>query len=130
MGGESLMRIRPERVAERIKREAADVLENRVRDPRVTGMVSVTDVEVTPDLSFARVYVSVLKSSTSVDQVMQALQNVAPFVRRQLASRLELREMPEIRFVHDDSLQRGARVDDLLRRIAEGEVIPDEEEGS
>jgi ribosome-binding factor A len=124
------MRKRPERVAERIKREAADVLENRVRDPRVTGMVSVTDVEVTPDLSFARVYVSVLKSSTPVDQVMQALQNVAPFVRRQLAPRLELREMPEIRFVHDDSLERGARVDDLLRRIAEGEVIPDEDEDS
>jgi ribosome-binding factor A len=122
------MRIRPERVAEMIKRETADILENQVRDPRVSGMVSVTDVEVTPDLSFARIYVSVLASTTPVDAVLQALQSAAPFVRRRLAPRLELREMPEIRFIRDDSLERGARVDELLRRIAEGEPIPDEDE--
>jgi ribosome-binding factor A len=124
------MRIRPERVAERIKREAADILENQVRDPRVTGIVSVTDVEVTQDLSFARIYVSVLAQGDSADTVLQALDGVAPFVRRQLAARLELREMPEIRFARDDSLERGARVDELLRKLAKGEPIPDEEEGA
>ncbi len=124
------MRIRPERVAERIKREAADILENQLRDPRVSGMVSVTDVEVTQDLSFARIFVSVLESAAPADEVIQALHKAAPFVRRQLAARLELREMPEIRFVRDDSMERGARVDYLLKKIAEGEAIPDEDEGS
>ena len=124
------MRIRPERVAEMIKRETADILENQVRDPRVSGMVSVTDVEVTQDLSFARIYVSVLPQGASVADVLHALQNAAPFVRRQLASRLDLREMPEIRFEHDDSLARGARVDELLRKIARGEPIEDEDEGT
>jgi ribosome-binding factor A len=113
-----------------IKREAADILENQVRDPRVTGMVSVTDVEVTPDLSFARIYVSVLPQESPVADVLHALQSAAPFVRRKLAPRLELREMPEIRFVHDDSLERGARVDELLRKIARGETIDDEDEGT
>jgi ribosome-binding factor A len=121
------MRIRPERVAERIKREAADILENQIRDPRVTGMVSVTDVEVTPDLSFARIYISVLASSTPVVDVLSVLQKAAPFVRRQLAPRLELREVPQIRFLLDDSLERGARVDELLRKIAEGEPVADED---
>lgn len=123
------MRIRPERVAEQIKRETADILENHVRDPRVLGMVSVTDVEVTPDLSYARIYVSVMVQAAPADEVLVALQNTAPFVRRQLAPRLKLREMPEIRFLRDDSLERGARIDYLLRKIAEGEPIPDEEEG-
>jgi len=124
------MRVRPERVAERIKREAADILESQIRDPRVTGMVSVTDVEVTQDLSYARIYVSVLASSTPVDDVLRVLQSAAPFVRRQLAPRLELREVPQIRFLLDDSIERGARVDELLRKIAEGEPIEDGEEPS
>jgi ribosome-binding factor A len=112
-----------------IKRETADILENHVRDPRVSGMVSVTDVEVTQDLSFARIFVSVLSPDTETEGVLRALQSAAPFVRRRLAPRLELREMPEIRFVHDDSLVRGARVDELLRRIERGETIDDEDEG-
>ena len=82
------MRIRPERVAEQIKRETADIIENQVRDPRVTGMVSVTDVEVTQDLAFARIYVSVMAQETPADEVLAALQKTAPFVRRQLAPRL------------------------------------------
>ena len=122
------MRIRPERVAERIKRETAEIIESRIRDPRVTGLVNVTDVEVTPDLSFARIYVSVMAEGVAVERAMEALAKAAPYIRRQLAPRLELREMPDIRFLRDDSIERGARVDELLRKIAEGEPIPDEDE--
>jgi len=124
------MRIRPERVAELIKREAADILENDLNDPRVSGFISVTDAEVTPDLSFARIYVSVLAPGEEAERVLRALEHAAPFVRRQLAPRLKLREMPEIRFVRDDSLERGARVDELLRKIAEGETIDEEDDAT
>jgi len=122
------MRIRPERVAELIKREAADILENDLNDPRVSGFLSVTDVEVTPDLSFAKIYVSVMAKDAEGERVLAALEHAAPFVRRQLAPRLKLREMPEIRFVRDDSMERGARVEELLRKIAEGERIDEEDE--
>ena len=101
------MRIRPERVAEQIKREAADILENDLNDPRVSGLLSVTDVEVTPDLSFAKIYVSVMAPGPEGERVLAALEHAAPFVRRRLAPRPKLREMPEIRFVRDDS--HGAR---------------------
>jgi len=124
------VRIRPERVAELIKREAADILENDLNDPRVSGFISVTDAEVTPDLSFARIYVSVLAPGEEAERVLKALEHAAPFVRRQLAPRLKLREMPEIRFVRDDSLERGARVDELLRKIAEGETIDEEDDAT
>ena len=122
------MRIRPERVAQRIKRETADILETTLRDPRLGSMVTVTDVEVTQDMAMARIYVSILEEGEAREKAMQALASAAGFVRRQLASRLGLREVPELRFVLDTSIERGARVEDLLRRLAQGESLPDDEE--
>jgi len=123
------VRIRPERVANAMRKEIADLLENELRDPGVTGLVSVTDVEVNQDLSMAKVYVSVLAGhGAGPEQMLAGLHRATPFIRHQLARRIGLREMPEIRFYHDTSIERGARVEDLLRRIQEGEAIPDEEE--
>ena len=122
------MRIRPERVAEAIKREMADILSSRLRDPRLGGMISVTDVEVTKDLSLARVYVSVLASGSERDRSLEALQHSAGFVRHELAPRLDLREVPELRFLLDTSIEKGARVEELLRKLASGEPLPDEGE--
>ncbi len=123
------MRIRPERVAEIIKRETAEILAHRLRDPRLAGMISVTDVELTQDLSVARIYVSVLAPAPEADRVLAALAHSTGFVRRELAPRLGLREVPEIRFLLDTSIQHGARVEELLRRLASGEAIPDDDEG-
>lgn len=119
------MKIRPERVAHLMRREVADILSNRLRDPRISAWVSVTDVVVTPDLSFARVFVSMLESE-SCDEAMKVLAKAAGFVRRELAPRLGLREVPEIRFVLDRSIETGARVDELLRKLQSGEPIQDE----
>ena len=125
------MRIRPEKVAHLMRREVADILERRLRDPRVTARVSVTDVEITHDLSFAKIFVMVSGEPAERDMTLQGLQRAAGFVRHELGDRLGLREVPEIRFVYDDSLDRGARVDDLLRKIEKGEVVEDEDhEGS
>jgi ribosome-binding factor A len=120
--------IRPERVAQFMRREIAEILEHRLNDPRLAGrVVSVTDVEVTPDLSFARVFVSVLEDGPERERALAALQSAAGFVRHLLSDRLDLREVPEIRFVHDSSIERGARVEELLRRIQDGEAVPDDE---
>ncbi len=125
------MRIRPEKVAHLMRREVADILERRLRDPRVTARVSVTDVEITHDLSFAKIFVMVSGETAERDMTLQGLQRAAGFVRHELGDRLGLREVPEIRFVYDDSLDRGARVDDLLRKIEKGEVVEDDDhEGS
>ena len=122
------MKIRPERVAHLMRREIAEILANRLRDPRVSHWVSVTDVEVTGDLSFARVYVSILTGADDSPKALEALQGAAGFVRHELAPRLGLREVPEIRFVLDRSIETGARVEELLRKLNRGEPIDDEEE--
>ena len=122
------MKIRPERVAETIKREMADILVRRMRDPRLGGMISVTDVEVTPDLALARIYVSILAEGEERERTLEALGHSAGFVRHELAPRLGLREMPEVRFLLDTSIEQGARVEELLRKLATGEPIPDEDE--
>jgi ribosome-binding factor A len=122
------MRIRPERVGQMMRREIADILENKLRDPRIASMVSITDVEVTQDLSFARVYVSTLEGGAERERVLDALKAAAGFVRHELRPRLGLREVPEVRFVFDESLERGARVDEILRKIERGEPIEDGDE--
>lgn len=122
------MRIRPERVGQMMRREIADILDNRLRDPRLSSMVSITDVEVTQDLSFARVYVSTLETGAERERLLEALKTAAGFVRHELRPRLGLREVPELRFVLDESIERGARVDEILRKIERGEPIEDGDE--
>ena len=123
-----MTRIRPERVAHLMRREIADILENKLDDPRLSGkVVSVTDVEVTQDLSVARVYVSVLEAGALRADALDALHSAAGFVRHELAPKLNLREVPEIRFIHDPSIERGARVEELLRKIERGEAVDDSE---
>jgi ribosome-binding factor A len=123
------MRIRPEKVAHLMRREIAEILQQKLRDPRVSAMVSVTDVEVTHDLSFARVFVSIMGSPAECASTLEALGHAAGFVRHELGSRLGLREVPEVRFVHDQSLDRGARVEELLKRLHDGKPVEDEELG-
>lgn len=121
------MRIRPEKVAHLMRREVADILEHKLRDPRLGSTVTVTDVQVTHDLSFARVFVTVLGDEASRGPALEALRRASGFVRRELGGRLDLREVPEIRFEYDASLDHGRRVEDLLRRIEKGEPVKDEE---
>lgn len=123
------MKIRPERVAHLMRREIAEILQNRLRDPRLSSsMVSVTDVQVTHDLSMARVFVSMLAEGIERESAMRALQSAAGFVRRELGPRLGLREVPDLRFAIDTSIERGARVDEILRRLHEGATIEDPED--
>ncbi len=123
------MKIRPERVAHLMRREIAEILQNRLRDPRLSSsMVSVTDVQVTHDLSMARVFVSMLADGLERETAMRALQSAAGFVRRELGPRLGLREVPDLRFAIDTSIERGARVDEILRRLHEGAPIEDPED--
>ena len=122
------MNLRPERVAQSMKREIADILEHQLDDPRLHGLVvSVTDVEVSGDLSLARIYVSVLESGEARERALEALRSATGFVRHLLGPRLDLREIPELRFVHDASIERGARVEELLRKLQRGEPVGDDE---
>jgi ribosome-binding factor A len=101
------------RINEEIQREMSSLIRT-VKDPRVTGMVSVTAVEATNDLSYAKIFISVLDKS-DVNQVIKGLKSAAGYLRRELGRTLNLRHTPELIFERDDSIDKGAHVLDLLR---------------
>ena len=103
------------RVNEEIQRELSSLIRT-VKDPRVAdaGMVSVTAVEATPDLKYAKIYVSALNKDSS-GQLLKGLKSAAGYLRRELGQRLNLRATPELSFVRDDSIDKGAHILDLLR---------------
>ncbi len=101
------------RINEEVQRELA-VLIPRVKDPRVTGMISVTGVDVTQDLKYAKVYISVLDKDGS-DQVLKGLKSAAGWLRRELGRALKLRNTPELTFLRDDSMAKGAHILEMLR---------------
>ena len=101
------------RINEEIQRELASLIPN-VKDPRVTGMISVTAVETTPDLRWAKVYVS-MQDKSSAAQVVKGLKSAAGYLRRELGRALNLRYTPELLFVEDDSIDKGAHILEMLR---------------
>ena len=101
------------RINEEIQRELSSLIRT-VKDPRVTGMISVTSVNTTPDLKFCKVYISVLDKS-DVTQVLKGLKSASGYLRRELGRALNLRNTPELSFVRDDSIDQGAHILDMLR---------------
>ncbi len=108
---------RSRRVGEQIQRDLADLLRREVKDPRV-GMVTVSDVEVSRDMAYARVFVTTLDPNADIPELLGVLQGAAGFLRRELGRRLRLRSVPELRFLHDTSFDYGSRIDRLLNEAA------------
>ena len=105
------------RINEEIQRELADQL-RRLKDPRVSqvGMVSITRVDTTSDLRYARVYISVLDKENG-ERVLKGLRSASGWLRRELGSALKLRYTPELVFQLDDSIDKGAHILELLRSV-------------
>lgn len=101
------------RINEEIQRELASLIFT-VKDPRVTGMISVTAVDTTPDLKYAKIYISVLDKS-DCEQVLKGLKSAAGYLRRELGHTLNLRSTPELTFIRDDSIDHGAHILEMLR---------------
>ena len=112
---------RTDRINEEVKRELSAIL-RELRDPRIPELLSVTAVQVTPDLKYCKVYVS-LFGREDVKEIMTALTNSAGYVRRELGARVKLRSVPQISFVFDNSIEHGAKILKLLNDLD----IPKEE---
>lgn len=107
---------RQSRVSELLQRELARMISYELRDPRL-ATVTVTRVEVTPDLRLARVYISTLGTESSGQDAVASLEHAGGYLRRQLSQRTELRYLPELRFIHDTSIEQGQRMNILLDEI-------------
>jgi ribosome-binding factor A len=110
---------RPARVAEEFRQELSSIVARGLKDPRITGFVTVTGAKMSPDLKEATVYVSIHAPEEERDRTLEGLRAAATYLQREVARNLRLRHTPHLRFVYDESVARGDRIDRLLREARE-----------
>jgi ribosome-binding factor A len=110
---------RSDRVAGQLRRDLARLIQMEIKDPHV-GFVSLSDVEVTRDLAHAKVYITVFEPDKAVTS-LRALQRAAAFLRRRLGQELRMRHVPELHFMHDDSVERGSHIDSLIEQALDAD---------
>lgn len=116
-----MAKIRVGRVGEQIKKELSQILQMELKDPRI-GFLTVTGVEVTNDLSQAKVYLSVLGNEGQKEETLKAIAKGTGFIRGELSKRIRLRKIPDLIFKFDTSIEYGSRIEALLERINEGDA--------
>ena len=110
------------RIDEEYKKVLSQIIGYELKNPNATGLISVTKVKVTPDLKYAKVYVSIMNSK-NIKETMEGLKKSSGFIRTELAKRVNLRNTPELTFEIDDSIEYGAKIDSILK-----EIIPEKNE--
>ena len=109
---------RMDRINSELQKAIAEIIANRLRNPELDGIIiSVIDVDTTPDLSFAKVSISVLGDSTTKDLVMAVLNNAKSFIRKELMKMVRLRTMPVLEFKLDESYEKGQKLINLIDKI-------------
>lgn len=114
------MTLRNERVRKELMRDIAEILRKEIRG--LEGVVSVVDVEVSHDNSFAKVIYSVLGSPEQIKKTKEVIEKNTPKVRYEVGKRIRLRLTPELKFVYSDSFEKGSRVTELIDKISRGEI--------
>ncbi|TYQ13043.1 UNVERIFIED_CONTAM: ribosome-binding factor A [Acetivibrio alkalicellulosi] len=107
------------RISLEIKREISNIIQNELKDPRLSKLISVTHVNVTKDLRYAKVYVSIMGSDQEKKESLDGLKSAASFIRREIAQRIEIRYTPEVQFELDNSIEHGAYITKLINDINE-----------
>ncbi len=120
---------RSRRVGEQIQREIADMLHSESKDPRFK-LLTISAVEVASDLAYAKVFFTLLDDSLDIDNVQQALVKASGFMRKQLAKRMSLRIVPNLRFVYDKSIAYGASLSNLIDDVIESDKAKHVDEDS
>lgn len=110
---------RIERVNHLIRQEISELLRREVKDPRLGGLVSITQVETSADLKYSKVFVSCLCNDEKKQEVLGTLIAASGFLHNELSKRLKLRHIPELDFRWDDSIARGARILDLIDKVSQ-----------
>ncbi|NLZ71632.1 MAG: 30S ribosome-binding factor RbfA [Clostridiaceae bacterium] len=109
--------LRSERVSEEIKKVAARIIQNEVKDPRLSEFTTVTDVKVSRDLAYATIYVSVLGEAEQIQQTLDILNRAKKFIRYRIGQEVKLRLVPEIRFDYDNSIAEGNRMSKIIDEV-------------
>lgn len=129
--GENMIREfkRSDRVAQELQKEIAVILQREVKDPRI-GMVTVSDVEVSRDLAYAKIFVTFLfdNDQSVIEQGMKGLEKASPYIRSLVGKAMRLRIVPELRFIYDQSLVEGMRMSNLVSNVIKNDEAKHKEE--
>ena len=109
---------RIERVNNLIRHEISELLQRQVKDPRLGSLVAVTEVSTSPDLKYAKIFISHIGSKEEKQETLRVLASASGFFRNELARRLRMRRIPELSFEWDDSIERGAHLLDLIDKVS------------
>lgn len=109
--------IKNTRINMEVQRELSEIIRSGIKDPRIHSMTSVVSAEVTPDLKYCKVYISVLGDADAQKSTMEGLKSAEGFVRRELARRVNLRNTPEIKFILDQSIEYGVNMSHLIDQV-------------
>ncbi len=115
---------RTDRIEEEIKKIVAKLIDNGIKDPRVNGLVSVTKVEVSKDMKYCKIYVSMI-GTKDINEAMEGLDSAKGLVRKEIGDKIRTFNTPEVKFVYDDSMEYGQHIDKI---ISELNIQHDEEE--
>lgn len=116
-----MAKYRGDKINEEIRKEISDIIQNHIKDPRLTAMVSVTKVDVTKDLRYAKVFVSIFGNEEAKSSSFNVLKNSSGFIRHELGRRINLRYTPEIIVEIDASIEYGMHIDALIQHLKENE---------
>ena len=112
---------RTARISEEIKREISQMIRDEIKDPRVKGLISVTQVETTNDFRYAKIYVSMFSSPEESKNALLGLEKASGYLRSELAKRLSLRYTPELLFKMDHSMEYGFKINKIIAELSTGE---------
>lgn len=119
---------RSERVAEEIKKAASQIINNELKDPRISGLISVTKVNVSKDLRNAKIFLSIYGTENKRQKVFEGIKNAEGFIRKELARMVRIKFVPEISFKIDESIEYSIHINQLLEKMHKHENYGDEEE--
>ena len=118
---------RTNRIAEEMKKEISGIIQNELKDPRLPKLISITSLNVTKDLRYAKVYISVLGSDEEKKNAINGLRCAAGFIRREVGHRVQMRYTPELQFELDNSIEQGAYITKLINQTMKSEQQPKNE---
>lgn len=108
--------VKIERMEQIIQKEVSLIIKNEIKDPRLSWVI-ITDAKVTNDLSYATIFVNFMNSENTNEEIFESLEKAKGFIRSKLSSHLKTRKVPQLLFEYDDSLDKGNRIDELLKNI-------------
>ncbi len=120
--------IKNTRINMEVQRELSEIIRGGVKDPRIHPMTTVVSAEVTPDLKYCKVYISVLGSEEAGKETIKGLKSAEGYIRRELARRVNLRNTPQLQFIFDQSIEYGVNMSHLIDQVAKADGIIDEDE--